>query len=223
MCSLWSTTSNNPTWQQQSVCITLGLSLSAHVQRPNIRQGKSHVSAPNHVIIPQKHKFKLLHLSHNTTSTVKSSTSDESSCRRDQHASLYSITALMKSTHIAWHEHLGKKREIEIMHEVKRYDIGIAKETDWTQCLLQSQNLCFCSDTWEQKGPPNTRHIAKTRGSTGTHFLRPRFAFLFARFVRLQVKVNATGLRTCELFGYDPISILQKNHLSRAHDEAPSR
>jgi hypothetical protein len=52
-------------------------------------------------IIPQKHKFKLLHLSHNTTSTVKSSTSDESSCRRDQHASLYSITALMKSTHIA--------------------------------------------------------------------------------------------------------------------------
>ena len=160
MCSLWSN------FEQPHLtaakCLHYIGSLSQHMYSDQIFDRVNHTYLLQIMfIIPQKHKFKLLHLSHNTTSTVKSSTSDESSCRRDQHASLYSITALMKSTHIAWHEHLGKKREIEIMHEVKRYDIGIAKETDWTQCLPQSQNLWMFL-LWhqrEQKGPPNTRHI----------------------------------------------------------------
>lgn len=96
MCSLWNTTPSDRAWQRQFICKQI-YCLSAHVKQPSLGQNKSNIIKRSHSNITTYHKcFSYLKRALATRDSHhqyqiyninrQANPSEESSCRRNQHA-----------------------------------------------------------------------------------------------------------------------------------------
>ena len=211
MCSLWNTTPSGRTWQRQFICKQI-YCLSAHVKQLSLGQNKSNVATPT-----SQHTTSVFHTSsahwlslatrdshHQYQYNInrQANPSEESSCRRNQHAPWPHHSNNTKHTHThdmnTWVKREDNEND-ETMREPKM--CKDKNEKNKNNATHKLKTLCLLFGPCE-KGFLNTHVIAdRTRGSSGTFFSLVSCKTLGSHQVRnaniMHVKANAQTTAPC--------------------------